>query len=392
MAGSEVFCLSGTALGAALATLFLGRQNRAPDTSVDRELLLAMMSQLQQSQNQPAQAKSALAQAGSRSLEEPASPKAPPRSGTCAMEDMDAWALGAHKDMNMNIGSWEGFSMEDARKRSELFRDKFKELAPQEVLGRLQRGNARFWTGNAVRPEKSAFERRALIMAQFPTTAVLGCSDSRVPVEVIFDQGLGDMFVVRVAGNVLETATKASLQYAVHHLKVKVLLVMGHEGCGAVKAAGLPLEKIQQEPEELAQALQLMKGGLNETRLRNVHDARAHDREAVVTNVRRQVEGICQDAAIMAKVEAQELIVVGCFYEISSGIVDFFMEVTEAQTTQPAVVMRGRSSGVQSQIQYRKGSTPTNMPAGPRSRGQSSVELPDPDAQPIRTHESNGKR
>lgn len=220
--------------------------------------------------------------------------------------------------------------MADARKRNEELKADFKDLTPAEVLARLQRGNARFWTGNATRPEKSAFERRALIMQQFPLTAVLGCSDSRVPVEVVFDQGLGDMFVVRVAGNCLTTSTSASLQYAVQHLKVKVLLVMGHEFCGAVKAAQLPVEQINKEPEALSNALKLMKAGLDETRLQHIHDSRAHDREAVITNIRRQVEGLCQDPAIMQKVVDKELIIVGCFYEISSGIVDFFMEVTEA--------------------------------------------------------------
>ena len=109
----------------------------------------------------------------------------------------------------------------------------------------------RFWSGAANRPEKSAFERRALINKQFPSTAILGCSDSRVPTEIVFDQGLGDMFVVRGAGNSLEMATTASLQYAVHHLKVKVLVVMGHEACGAVKAAALPDDVLKNEPPAL---------------------------------------------------------------------------------------------------------------------------------------------
>merc|ERR1719343_428784 len=104
----------------------------------------------------------------------------------------------------------------------------------------------------------SAFERRALISKQFPSVAVLGCSDSRVPVEIVFDQGLGDMFVIRVAGNCLDTATTASLQYAVHHLKVKVLIVMGHELCGAVKASQLPMDAIDKEPETLGRLLKSM--------------------------------------------------------------------------------------------------------------------------------------
>merc|ERR1712087_91128 len=136
---------------------------------------------------------------------------------------------------------------------------------------------ARFWMGQATRPEKSAFERRALISKQFPSVAVLSCADSRVPVEIVFDQGLGDMFVVRVAGNCLDTTTTASLQYAVSHLKVKVLIVMGHEGCGAIKAASLPEEKIEQEPPALRVALLNLKEGLDGDRLANVRDPRAHD-------------------------------------------------------------------------------------------------------------------
>lgn len=223
-----------------------------------------------------------------------------------------------------------GLSMAEARRRIEAAAANSKEKTPSEVLAELQRGNARFWTGNAKRPEKNAFDRRSLIMQQFPCVAVLGCSDSRVPTEIVFDQGLGDMFVVRVAGNCLDTSTSASLEYAVHHLKVKVLLVMGHEGCGAVKAAGLPMEQIEQESASLARILKGMKQGLDEDRLSHIIDEKAHDREAVVTNVTRQIEQLTEDEAMMQKVREQELIIIGAFYEISSGIVDFFPEVSNA--------------------------------------------------------------
>merc|ERR1712217_632576 len=173
--------------------------------------------------------------------------------------------------------------------------------------------------------EKNAFERRALIMKQFPSVAVLGCSDSRVPGEIVFDQGLGDMFVVRVAGNCLDVASNASLDYAVHHLNVKVVVVMGHEGCGAVKAAGLPIAQIDKESDALSRALKNIKNGLDENRLAQVQDARAHDREAVVTNVKRQVLQLSNDETFAAKIRRQEIILIGAFYEISSGIVDFFL-------------------------------------------------------------------
>merc|ERR1712087_407407 len=112
----------------------------------------------------------------------------------------------------------------------------------------------------------------------------------------------GDLFVVRVAGNGLDIAAQGSLQFAVNVLKVKVLVVLGHELCGALKAA-LDLEG-----------------------LKKLKDPRALDREAVACNVKRQVETLCQDKSIVGKVRSEELLVVGGFYELSSGIVDFFSQ------------------------------------------------------------------
>jgi carbonic anhydrase len=222
-----------------------------------------------------------------------------------------------------------GWSMEEAKAKASAISKRAKYTTPSQVLQGLQKGNSRFWTGRANRPGVCAFERRALIAQQFPSTAVLGCADSRVPVEIIFDQGLGDLFVVRVAGNCLFTATEASLEYAVHHLEVKVLLVLGHEGCGAIKAAGLPLDKIEQEPAPLCATLKKLREGLQSEHLSKITDVRARDRERVTMNVRNQITQLCQDQQIMAKVNNGNLIIVGGFYEISSGIVDFFMQVSQ---------------------------------------------------------------
>lgn len=222
-----------------------------------------------------------------------------------------------------------GFSMADAMKHSKAAAKKAHAQTPRQALSQLQKGNARFWMGVSRRPEASAFERRALIMQQFPSVAILGCSDSRVPTEIVFDQGLGDLFVIRVAGNCLDTVTTGSLEYAVHHLNVKCLVVMGHEGCGAVKAATMPQHEIEKESAELSSMLKKIKGGLDEERLKGIWDRRAHDREAVVTNVKAQVDQVSQNQGIMGKVRSGELLVVGAFYEISSGIVDFFHEVSK---------------------------------------------------------------
>uniref|UniRef100_A0A7S2PWV4 Carbonic anhydrase n=1 Tax=Zooxanthella nutricula TaxID=1333877 RepID=A0A7S2PWV4_9DINO len=249
---------------------------------------------------------------------------------------------------------WEGFSMEEARAHADSEQSKALARSPEEVLAELQRGNARFWMNTAARPEASAFERRALISKQFPSVAILGCSDSRVPTEIVFDQGLGDIFVIRVAGNALDTATLASLQYAVHHLKVKVVVVLGHELCGAVKAAQLPNESLENEPSQLEQALKSIKAGLDQERLVYLSDHRVLDREAVATNVKAQVERLARDRGMISKVRRQELLIVGAFYEISSGIVDFFHEVS-GDDTDMSPLQRQPSHGVLSRFVPEKG-------------------------------------
>lgn len=232
------------------------------------------------------------------------------------------------KDLSVPATGW---SMAEALASAEQESAKTASMTPREVLQSLQRGNMRFYSGLAHRPEQSAFQRRALISHQFPSTAVLGCSDSRVPVEIVFDQGLGDMFVVRVAGNCLGVTTEASLEYAVLHLHVKVLMVMGHEGCGAIRAAvGLTEQQFnQQEPPALASLLNQLKTGLKSTNVHHILDARARDREAVAANVAKQVVALAEVPQILERIEQGKLKIVGAFYEISSGIVDFFYLVSQ---------------------------------------------------------------
>ena len=105
---------------------------------------------------------------------------------------------------------------------------------PAEAIRALKEGNSRFFGGQSLRPDLGANERRAQIMGQTPFAVVLACSDSRVPVELVFDQGFGDLFVVRVAGNVMADSALGTVEYAIRHLKVQLIMVMGHEGCGAV--------------------------------------------------------------------------------------------------------------------------------------------------------------
>jgi carbonic anhydrase len=196
---------------------------------------------------------------------------------------------------------------------------------PREVILELQRGNGRFWMGLAERPEMNAMERRALIIAQAPSVCILGCSDSRVPVEIVFDQGLGDIFVVRLAGNMLDGSAHGSVEYAVKHLNVKVVMVLGHEGCGAVRGAMSMCEAdLQNEPAHLQGLLRRIRAALPLERLNSITDHRARDREAVVANCTTLLQELLQTDVIVERVQDGRLVVCGAFYEITSGIVDFF--------------------------------------------------------------------
>ena len=108
---------------------------------------------------------------------------------------------------------------------------------PDQALAKLVEGNARFVSGTTTHPNQTAERRAALASGQAPFAIVLTCSDSRVAPEIYFDQGLGDLFVVRDAGNILNDHVIGSLEYAVEHLHVSVIVVIGHEKCGAVSAA-----------------------------------------------------------------------------------------------------------------------------------------------------------
>jgi carbonic anhydrase len=210
-----------------------------------------------------------------------------------------------------------GATMEEiARLRDPIARN------PQEALRALKTGNARFFSGQARRPELSAAERRAQILGQTPFAVVLGCSDSRVPTEIIFDQSLGSLFITRVAGNIVEMGTTGSIEYAVEHLKTHLVVVMGHEGCGAVKAALLPAADRARETPSIQALLSQIAPAVSS--IPKIRDEKARMREAVIANVRQQVFDIKKQPAIRAAVASNKIAVVGAYYEITSGAVDFF--------------------------------------------------------------------
>jgi carbonic anhydrase len=209
--------------------------------------------------------------------------------------------------------------------------------SPQEAIYALKTGNARFFGGLARRPEMSANERRAQILSQTPFAGVLGCSDSRVPTEIVYDQGLGSLFIARVAGNVVDPGTAGSLEYAINHLKVRLLVVMGHEGCGAVAGAMLPAAQRMAEAQNVRYLLDLIQPAV--ANLPAIRDTKARMREAVISNVRLQVHRLKQNPAVQAAVQRGQVQVIGAYYEIGSGAVDF-LETDEELRLNATEVLR----------------------------------------------------
>jgi len=185
----------------------------------------------------------------------------------------------------------------------------------EEAILALKIGNARFFNGNKGSINFSAVERRAQILTQTPFAVVLGCSDSRVPTEIIYDQQAGDLFVIRVAGNVVEAGTLGSIEYAINHLKTRVVVVMGHEGCGAVQAAMLDEAERRFESQYVQFLIDHIVPSVSKL---------PRMREAVIANVRMQVHQLKKNQVIVEAIQKNEIAVIGAYYEISSGAVDFF--------------------------------------------------------------------
>lgn len=126
---------------------------------------------------------------------------------------------------------------------------------PAAALAELQKGNQRFVDNRMRHPDQSAEVRQRLSQSQKPFAVLLSCSDSRLPPEVIFDQGLGDLFVIRVAGNIVDRVGMGSIEYAVEHLKTPLIMALGHQNCGAVTATVEAMRPPNTQPSGDVEAL-----------------------------------------------------------------------------------------------------------------------------------------
>ena len=192
-----------------------------------------------------------------------------------------------------------------------------------EALERLSEGNRRFATGNSNRNEVDLRANLAELQAgQAPFAIVLACSDSRVPVEMIFDQGLGDLFVIRVAGNVVAPSQVGSVEFAAAQLGAKLVVVLGHSNCGAVDAT---LMELRREKEHRSPNLRAIVDRIRPAVEPLIDDEGQVDlQEAVVANVRHSVARLQHGSLILEQlIESGELTVVGAEYSIERGEVNF---------------------------------------------------------------------
>jgi len=195
-------------------------------------------------------------------------------------------------------------------------------LTPDHVLQQFQDGNERFNTGNITQREHSEAIRKAATGGQFPKAMVLSCVDSRVPVEDVFDQGIGDVFVGRVAGNFVNTDLLGSMEFACKVAGAKLIIVMGHQHCGAVKGAidDVHLGNITSMLANIKPAVEMSKNFEGEKSSKN----EAYVKLVAQNNVRNTIAQIRVKSEILKEMEAKgEIKIVGAFYTLRTGKLEF---------------------------------------------------------------------
>ena len=201
-------------------------------------------------------------------------------------------------------------------------------IPAHEALERLREGNRRFvYEVRRGDTRMSQARRTELAAGQEPFAIVLGCSDSRVPAEIVFDRGLGDLFVIRVAGNIVAPSQVGSVEFAAERYHTRLVVVLGHSQCGAILAT---LEELQQPTANQSRNLRSIVDrvrpsveGLLATRLKDDPDALV--REAVRANVRASVDHLRHGSDVLEQlIQNEGLVVVGAEYSLETGVVEFF--------------------------------------------------------------------
>ncbi len=190
-------------------------------------------------------------------------------------------------------------------------------ISATEALARLMEGNQRFRDGQAAYPHQFAAHRLEVAGGQHPFAVMLRCADSRVPPETVFDQGLGDLFVIRVAGNIVDPAGVGSIQFGVEDYHIPLVLVLGHSRCGAVVATADAVEHGQTAPGQIGVLVQAIRPAVDEAAALPGNLVA----NAVRLNVRNSVTLLSADPLLKAEIEHGKLQIAGAEYNLESGVV-----------------------------------------------------------------------
>lgn len=199
------------------------------------------------------------------------------------------------------------------------------EMTPDEILGRLKKGNENFVNNNLTQRDHSAQRREAMI-GQYPKAIVLSCVDSRVPVEDVFDLGIGDIFVARVAGNIENAAIVGSMEFATAVAGSKVVIVMGHTACGAVKSTIDKVDAKSLGMNSLANLLGEIEPSIKETVYEGDRTTKSEEFTNLVINQNAQltVKNIREQSPTLAKMEDEgKIVIVSAVYDMQTGKVTF---------------------------------------------------------------------
>lgn len=189
-------------------------------------------------------------------------------------------------------------------------------LTPNGAWRRLLDGNARYVTGDSLHAHQDHDRRLAVADRQTPFALVLGCSDSRAPAEVLFDQGLGELFVVRTAGHVLDSAVLGSVEFGVDVLEIPLVLVLGHTRCGAVRATIRSIDEHQAPSGYLRDIVERVSPAVFEAR----YDPDAGPDEITAENVRHTCRGLLEKSSVLTRaVDLARTAVVGAVYDVVEG-------------------------------------------------------------------------
>jgi len=201
-------------------------------------------------------------------------------------------------------------------------------ISASQALERLREGNRRFVSDvRDSAPLDTQGRRSQLADSQEPFAIILGCSDSRVPAEIVFDQGLGDLFVIRVAGNIVASSQIGSVEFAAERFGTPLVVVLGHSRCGAVLATleelMRPMEKQSPNLRSIVDRIRPSVEGLLATELR--HDSQTLVSHAVRANIRASANQLRHGSGILEElIQTGRVVVVGAEYSLETGVVDFF--------------------------------------------------------------------